>query len=70
MPRTTYTLRIERPETIDAETLAEIEDDAADQDDTLDAKVARWLGRFVSYAENTISDQLPEGWRAAIDSDD
>lgn len=65
-----YTLRIERPDEIDAGTLAEIEYDADEQDTTLDAKVARWLGGDIEDAERLLTDNLPEGWYAAIDSDD
>lgn len=69
MPRTTYTLRIERPEVIDADTLAEIEAGADPRDKTLAAKIERWLGSEISEAEGHLSDVLPDGWYAAIDSD-
>lgn len=70
MSRITFTLRIERPDEIDADTMAAIEEASDAQDETLDAKIARWVGDAVQDAEDAISSVLPEGWYAAIDSDE
>jgi hypothetical protein len=70
MPRLTYALRIEYPEEIDADTLAEIEAEAESHDETLAAKIARWIGGDVDDAESHLSAVLPVGWCAAIDADD
>lgn len=70
MPVIQYILTVARPDEIDADTLAEIEEGAEPHDGTLDAKVGRWLGGFANEAAHKFSEQLPEGWRAAIDSID
>lgn len=66
MPRTTYTLRIERPEWIDDDTLELICANAQEHDTTLDAKIQRWVGGLISDAEDLITTNLPDGWYAKI----
>lgn len=67
MPTITYTMRVVRPDEIDADTMADINEDADAQDATLDDKVARWLGGYVSEAADQLSAWLPQGWYAKVD---
>lgn len=53
---------------LDEDTRAEIADSAEPHDATLDAQIARWLGGTLSDAENALSEKLPDGWYARIES--
>ncbi len=68
MPSITYTLRIEVPAEIDADTLAEIADGAEPHDKTPRARTERYLGGFVSDAAAQLSAWLPEGFYAKVDA--
>jgi hypothetical protein len=66
-----YTLGIETPEDgIDAETLAEIDEDAQPHDLTPEARIARWIGHLVGDIESRMADDLPEGWRVSVIQND
>ena len=64
-----WTLEIVVPD-LDAEDdrglLRQIEEDAAPHDLTMPTKVARWVSGTVSAAEDTIADDLPDGWECRI----
>lgn len=55
-------------EELDDSTLAMIADSAEPHDPTFDAKVERFLGGPLSRAEETIGNELPDGWSVRIES--
>jgi hypothetical protein len=61
-----YLVTVCVPDEIDPDTALEIVADAQDHDDTDTARVARWLGGFVSDARCRLADDLPEGWRVTV----
>jgi hypothetical protein len=67
--RLTYTLTVEVPDTIDADTRAEILEAAEpyERDDQA-ACVERWLGDRICRAEEDMSRELPDGWNVWIDA--
>lgn len=64
--RIPYELVIEAPDEIDPVYLDAINEDADEQDDTIEKKVRRWIGGDLSETEVVLSEMLPDGWRARI----
>jgi hypothetical protein len=69
MPRYEFTLRIEAPEELDPVTLEDIAGEAQPRDGDPHGPEAtlRWLGSVITFAEQAISDELPEGWYAKVE---
>lgn len=64
--RLTYTLTIDVPDELDADTLVEIEADASAHDVTLASKVARYIGGDIDLAWDALAELLPDGWDVRI----
>lgn len=61
-----YLMTVSVPDKIDPDTALEIVANADTQDTTNEARVARWLGGFVSDARCRLANDLPEGWRVTV----
>lgn len=61
-----YVLTVHVPDEIAADIWEEILSDASAHDVSDEAKVKRYLGGSVGYAEEELNSQLPELWHASI----
>jgi hypothetical protein len=61
-----YELVVVVPDELDDTTASDIDASASEQDGTVKAKIARYIGGVVSNAESVVRDELPEDWTAYI----